>query len=232
MRSNREIDISIERRCGSRRVGDLDESATQNIGGLTFMIVQAQEQRNYSSEEYLELEVNSEERHEYINGEIIPVTGGTPNHNQIAGNLYAALNFALKRQPYRVFVTDQRLWIPQKRIHTYPDVMVVAEQLEFAEGRKDTLTNPLMIAEVLSKSTRSYDKDEKFAAYRTISSFQEYVLIDQYTMHIEKYWKTDNNQWLFSEYENADGMLSLASVPFQISLADISDKVDFEGEVD
>lgn len=196
------------------------------------MIMQAQEQRNYSSEEYLELEVNSEERHEYIDGEIIPVTGGTPNHNQIAGNIYAALNFALKRQPYRVFVTDQRLWIPQKRIHTYPDVMVIAGQLEFAEGRKDTLTNPLMIAEVLSKSTRSYDKDEKFAAYRTISSFQEYVLIDQYTMHVEKYFKTDNNQWLFSEYENRDGMLLLGSVPFQISLADIYDKVDFEVEVD
>ncbi|MBP5973426.1 Uma2 family endonuclease [Brasilonema sp. CT11] len=196
------------------------------------MIIQAQEQRNYSSEEYLDLEVNSEERHEYIDGEIIPVTGGTPNHNQIAGNLCASLNFALKRQPYRVFVTDQRLWIPQKQIHTYPDVMVIAGQLEFAEGRRDTLTNPLMIAEVLSKSTRSYDKDEKFAAYRTISSFQQYVLIDQYTMHIEKYFKTDNNQWLFSEYENADGMLSLGSVPFQISLADIYDKVDFEVEVD
>ncbi|MBD2103529.1 Uma2 family endonuclease [Leptolyngbya sp. FACHB-261] len=68
----------------------------------------------YSPEEYLELEVDSEERHEYIDGEIARMTGGTPNHNQIAGNLYAALNFALKRQPYRVFVTDQRLWIPKK----------------------------------------------------------------------------------------------------------------------
>ncbi|KAB8331774.1 Uma2 family endonuclease [Scytonema tolypothrichoides VB-61278] len=195
-------------------------------------MMQAQEQRNYSSEEYLELEVNSEERHQYIDGEIIPVIGGTPNHNQIAGNLSSSLNFALKRQPYRVFVTDQRLWIPHKRIHTYPDVMVIAGQLEFAEGRKDTLTNPLMIAEVLSKSTRSYDKDEKFAAYRTICSFQEYVLIDPYTMHIEKYFKTDNNQWLFSEYENGDGMLSLGSVPFQISLADIYVMVDLEVEVD
>jgi Uma2 family endonuclease len=126
-------------------------------------------ERYYSPEEYLEIEVKSEERHEYINGQIIPMTGGTPNHNQIAGNFYAALNFALKRQPLRVFVTDQRLWIPQKRINTYPDVMVVAGELEFQEGRKDTLTNPRMIAEVLSKSTKSYDRDEKFAAYRTIA---------------------------------------------------------------
>lgn len=129
------------------------------------------QQRYYTPEEYLELEVNSPERHEYIDGQIILMTGGTPNHNQIGGNFYAALNFSLKRQPYRVFVTDQRLWIPNKRIHTYPDVMVIAGQLEFEPGRKDTIMNPVMITEVLSKSTRSYDRDEKFTAYRSIPSF-------------------------------------------------------------
>ncbi|MGB6170141.1 MAG: Uma2 family endonuclease, partial [Geitlerinemataceae cyanobacterium] len=74
------------------------------------MIMQAEEQKIYTPDEYLDFEVNSEFRHEYINSEIVPMTGGTPNHNQITGNLYAALNFALKRQPYRVFVADQRLW--------------------------------------------------------------------------------------------------------------------------
>ena len=191
----------------------------------------AAEQRYYSPEEYLELEVNSESRHEYIDGQIIPMTGGTPNHNQIALNLSGALNFALKRQPYRVFVTDQRLWIPKKRIHTYPDVMVVQGQLEFQAGRRDTITNPLMIAEVLSKSTKSYDRDEKFAAYRTIPSFQEYLLIDQYKLHVEQYAKTDNNRWIFTEYEDENETISLASVPFEIVLADIYDKVNFEDEV-
>ncbi|MGI8500086.1 MAG: Uma2 family endonuclease [Hassallia sp.] len=187
-------------------------------------------ERYYSPEEYLEIEVKSEERHEYINGQIIPMTGGTPNHNQIALNLSGTLNFALKRQTLRVFVTDQRLWIPQKRINTYPDVMVVASELQFQEGRKDTLTNPIMIAEVLSKSTKSYDRDEKFAAYRTIPSFQEYLLIDQYTMHVEQYSKTDNNRWIFTEYEDADLIISLASITFEISLADIYDKVDFDAQ--
>ncbi len=139
--------------------------------------MQALEKRYYSSQEYLELEVVSDIRNEYINGEIIPMTGGLPNHNQIAGNLYAALHFALKRKPYRVFVTDQRLWIPERKIYTYPDVMVVADPLILQEGRRDTITNPSIVAEVLSKSTRSYDSDEKFAAYRTISSFQEYLLL-------------------------------------------------------
>lgn len=192
------------------------------------MIIQAEDKKIYTSEEYLEFEVNSEERHEYINGEIVLMTGGTPNHNQIAGNFYSALNFALKRQPYRVFVTDQRLWIPGKRIYTYPDVMVVQGELQLQEGRRDTIINPLMIAEVLSKSTRSHDKDEKFVAYRTISSFQEYLLIDQYTMRIEQYFKTEQKRWIFSEYDDANETVSLNSLPFQITLADIYDKVEFE----
>ncbi|MBA3922639.1 MAG: Uma2 family endonuclease [Nostocaceae cyanobacterium] len=186
------------------------------------------QQRYYTPEEYLELEVNSPERHEYIDGQIILMTGGTPNHNRIALNFSGALNFILKRQPYDVFITDQRLWIPNKRIHTYPDVMVIAGQLEFEPGRKDTIMNPVMIAEVLSKSTRSYNRDEKFAAYRSIPSFQEYLLIEQYTMHVEQYYKTDNNRWTFTEYNAGDKSISLNSVPFEIVLADIYDKVDFD----
>ncbi len=192
------------------------------------MIAQAQETKIYTPEEYLEFEVNSEERHEYINGEVICVTGGNPNHNQIALNFGGTLNFALKRQPYRVFVTDQRVWIPEKRIYTYPDVMVVQGELQLQEGRKDTITNPSMIVEVLSKSTRSYDKDEKFSAYRTIPTFQEYLLIEQYTMKVEQYFKTGKNSWTFSEYYDANETLSLNSINFEITLEDIYDKVEFE----
>ncbi|WP_365670975.1 Uma2 family endonuclease [Okeania sp. SIO3I5] len=159
--------------------------------------MQIKQQKNYTPTEYLNLETNSQQRHEYINGEIIPITGGTPNHNQIALNFSAALNFSLKRQPYRVFISDQRLWIPKKRIYTYPDVMVTPANLQLQQGRKDTITNPLIIAEVLSNSTRNYDKDQKFAAYRTISTFQEYLLIDQYTIQVEQYYKNAQKQWIF-----------------------------------
>jgi Uma2 family endonuclease len=194
------------------------------------MVMQAQVQR-YSAQEYLDLETNSEERHEYVNGEVVLMTGGTPSHNQIALNLSGALNFALKRQPYRVFVTDQRLWIPEKAIYTYPDVMVVQGDLQLQEGRTDTITNPVMIAEVLSNSTKSYDKIEKFEAYRTIPTFQEYVLIDQYSLHVEHYYKTNEaKKWFFLEYERAEEFLPLASVPFQIELADLYDKVNFATE--
>ncbi|OKH39990.1 hypothetical protein NIES2119_03300 [[Phormidium ambiguum] IAM M-71] len=192
------------------------------------MIMQAEEKQYYTDEEYLDFEINSEQRHEYINGEIVLMAGGMPNHNTIAGNLSATLNFALKRQPYRVFVTDQRLWIPEKRIYTYPDVMVVQGELQLQEGRKDTITNPLFIAEVLSDSTRNYDKDEKFAAYRTIPSFQEYLLIDQYKMHVEQYFRTDRKTWIFSEYDDLNETISLNYLSLEITLADIYDKVEFE----
>jgi len=192
------------------------------------MIAQAEEKKLYTPEEYLEYEVNSEERHEYINGEVICVSGGTPNHNLITGNIASALHFAFKRKPLHVFIIDQRVWIPKKRIYTYPDVIVVQGELQLQEGRKDTIVNPLLIVEVLSKSTKNYDKDEKFSAYRTIPTFQEYILIDQYTMQVEQYFKTGKNSWNFSEYYNANETLSLNSINFEITLEDIYDKVEFE----
>ncbi|HLP89189.1 MAG TPA: Uma2 family endonuclease [Nostocaceae cyanobacterium] len=190
----------------------------------------AQEKSYYTPEEYLELEVNSLERHEYIDGRIIIMPGGTTNHSQITLNLGGTLNFLLKLQPYRVFTTDQRLWIPNKRIYTYPDIIILKSPLTYHENRKDIVTNPLVIVEVLSKSTQNYDRDDKFAAYRTIPSFQEYILIDQYKIHIEQFSKTDNNKWLFSDYNDISDTLNLIAVPVSVSLADIYDQVDFEEE--
>lgn len=129
----------------------------------------------YSPEAYLDREVNSDQRHEYRDGVIIPMTGGTPNHNDITGNLYIVLKLALRHRNYRVFQADQRLWIPERQMYTYPDVMVLPKPIELQAGRKDTVTNPLLIAEVLSKSTRNYDGGENlpptapFPAFRNIS---------------------------------------------------------------
>ena len=189
-------------------------------------------QIHYSPEEYLMLEEGAKFRSEYQDGRIIPMTGGTPNHNQIAGNFYGTLNFATKGQPYRVFINDLRLWIPSKRVYTYPDVMLVAGKLEFAEGRKDTITNAVMVTEVLSESTEDYDRGGKFKLFRTIPSLREYVLIDQYEMHVEQFSKTDDNKWILSEYDGADAVLVLSSVQFEMSLGEMYDRVDFESESD
>jgi Uma2 family endonuclease len=184
----------------------------------------------YSPEEYLRLEEAAEFRSEYQDGRIIPMAGGKPNHNRIALNLSGALNFALEEQPYDVFINDLRLWIPSKRVYTYPDVMLVAGKLEFAEGRKDTITNAVMVAEVLSKSTEDYDRGGKFKLYRSIPSFREYVLIDQYEIHVEHFCKTDDNKWVLSEYDGADAVLRLNCVEFEMRLGKIFARVDFESE--
>ncbi len=194
------------------------------------MIMQAEVQKIYTPEEYLELEVNSDTRNEYRNGDIIPITGGTPEHNRISGNLYIALSLGLKRQPYEVFHVDQRLWIPDANIYTYPDVLVLPKPLELQTGRKDTVMNPCLIAEVLSQSTQNYDRSEKFVAYRTIPTFQEYLLIDQYRIYVEHYVQTAAHQWLFSEYDDPTVTLTLRTLDIQIQIADLYENIDFAND--
>lgn len=187
----------------------------------------ALEQRQYTPAEYLRRELTSETRSEYRNGAIVPMTGGTPDHNEIVLNLAALLKQALRGQPYRTFATDQRLWIPDRNLYTYPDVMVVAKPIQLQTGRTDTLTNPCFLAEVLSKSTQDRDRGEKFAAYRTIPSFSEYILISQYAIHVEHYIKTAANQWQFSEYNDPDGVLTLSAIATQLPIADLYENIEF-----
>jgi Uma2 family endonuclease len=193
-------------------------------------LVEGAESQRFSPEEYLEREVRSDIRHEFRDGEIIPMTGATPNHNRVTLNVASALNFAFRGKPYEVFMVDQRLWIPQKRVYTYPDLLVIAGALELQEGRQDTVMNPVLIAEVLSKSTAGYDRNDKFRAYRTIPSFQEYLLIDQYSQHIEHYVKVGAKKWNFQEYDETDTVVQLGTIELELAIADIYDKVVFETE--
>ena len=190
--------------------------------------MQITQQRYYTPEEYLELEEAADYRSEYINGQIIPMAGGTANHNRISLNLSAALNFAFRQQDYEVFMGDVRLWITQKRTYTYPDVMILAGEPEFFNNRKDIILNPQIIVEVLSKSTKGYDREDKFQAYRTISTFKEYLLIDQTRIHVDQFSKTGKKQWTLREYDEEDEAIALVTVPFEISLQDLYNKVKFE----
>lgn len=192
--------------------------------------MQATEQKYYSTDEYLKLEEIAEFRSEYHEGMIIPMVGGTPNHNLISLNFSSAIKYALKGKPYRVFMSDLRLWIPARRLYSYPDIMVVAIPLVYAENRRDTITNPLIIVEVLSNSTESYDRGKKFEYYRSMSSFQEYILIDQYRSHVEQFTKTEDGKWLLSECAGAEDILYLSSFECEVSLQDIYEEVEFERE--
>lgn len=184
----------------------------------------------YSLEEYLEMEVRSADRHEYRDGEIVLMTGATPNHNRITRNLCTTMTVSLQGRSLEVFVADQRLWIAQTKLYTYPDIMVIEGDLELQSGRKDTVMNPILIIEVLSKSTQTYDRGDKFAAYRTIPGFQEYMLVDQYSQHIEHYVKTSAKKWDFQEYDATDQMVPLRSINLELPIAYIYDKVEFIAE--
>ncbi len=190
--------------------------------------MQVTEKRYYTPEEYLQLEDVADYKSEYIDGEIIPMAGGSTNHNRIAGNFYAALNFALRQQNYEVFIGDVRLWIPKRRIYTYPDVMIIAGEPEYFNNRTDTILNPQVIIEVLSKSTKGYDQQDKFEAYRSIDNIQEYLLIDQNRINVKQFSKTGKKRWTFSEYDQEDEALTLTIVEFQISLLDLYNKVKFD----
>lgn len=192
------------------------------------IMIQALEQRTYTHEEYLEFETVSEERHEYVNREIRLMTRGTPDHNEIVINLATLLKSALKGKPYRIFGADQRLWIPDRNLYTYPDLMVVEKPLQLQTGRTDTVTNPCFIAEVLSKSTQDYDHGEKFSAYLTVESFREYLLIDQYQIHVEHYVKTAANQWLLSEYDDPNVTLSLSAFAAQIEIIALYENIEID----
>jgi len=192
--------------------------------------LQTTEKRYYTPEEYLTLSETAESKSEYHDGEIIPMTGGTTNHNQIAGNIYIALSLGLKGQNYRVFIGDVRLWIPKVRRFTYPDLMGIAGKPEYYNNRQDTITNPQVIIEVLSKSTKDYDRGDKFKFYQTIPSFQEYILIDQSQRFIEQYSKQENKRWSYCLYDEEDPALVFSSFQVEVLLEDIYDRVDFEAK--
>lgn len=190
------------------------------------------QQRYYTPEEYLAQEEVAEFRSEYRDGEIVPMTGGSINHNQIALNVSAFLKFALRGKPFKPYMGDLRLWIPSYRQYTYPDVLVIEGQPLFQKRtdqtqRTDTILNPCLIIEVLSKSTRDYDYTDKFRYYRSIAELQEYVLINQYEVAIDHYTKADGDAWLFRAYESAAEKLTFASVNVETTFAEIYDGVDF-----
>jgi Uma2 family endonuclease len=191
------------------------------------MIVQT-EKRRYTPEEYLELEETAEYKNEYRDGEIIPMPGVTTNHNKIALNFCKKFPLTVQGQNYDIYMSDVKLWIPNYRLYTYPDVMVIkGEPIYEGTGTSD-ITNPLLIVEVLSNSTKNYDKTDKFKYYRSIPYLQEYIMIDQYSLAVEQFAKQSAGEWIFKEYEGENAVLKLHSVDFQITLLEIYQRVNFE----
>lgn len=196
---------------------------------MTAIIVKPEEEKKiYTPEEYLTLEEKAEYKHEYKNGEIIAMAGGTINHNEIVTNLCTYLKVTLKGQKYRVFIGDVRLWIPRNNQYTYPDVMVISGEPIYHKGNT-TITNPLLVIEVLSQSTQDFDRGTKFSYYRSIPELQEYILIDQYSCKIEQFSKNNQGQWLLTEYQTQEETISLESLSkLPLKISDIYEQVKFE----
>ncbi len=186
------------------------------------------EKHTYTTAEYLELEETAEYKSEYRDGEIVPMTGGSANHNRIAVNLCRKLPFSIKDRHYEIFVNDMRVSIPRYRRYVYPDTIVIEGAALYEDKAATIITNPLLIIEVLSKSTKNYDQGDKFDYYRSLPSFKEYILIDQYQYYVEQFVKQVDGRWVLTEYESVTDILSLSSLDFQINLSDIYNRINFE----
>ncbi len=186
----------------------------------------------YTPAEYLALEETATERHEYRDGKIVQMTGATTDHNQICLNFVSVFKAALRGQGYRIFMTDVKVGIPDYAVYTYPDLLIVQGQPVYEGEKKLVVLNPYAIVEVLSKSTQSYDRGEKFFYYRSLPSLQEYLLIDQYSYHLEQYVRQGSDRWLLRLYDGAETKLELGSLPLAIEAADLYEDVEFPAEVE
>jgi Uma2 family endonuclease len=180
----------------------------------------------FTAEEYLELERQSQYRSEYFNGEIFAMGGASPRHVLIVTNVVAELRSQLKKQPSTVFSTDLRVRVSPTGLYTYPDVVVVCGKPLFSDEQKDTLTNPTLIAEALSKSTKDYDRGDKFEQYRALDSVKEYVLIAQDRYHVEHHRRQTDNTWVLSDTNRIEDSMELISIGCHLDMVEIYDKVD------
>jgi Uma2 family endonuclease len=190
----------------------------------------AQPQHWLTPEEYLELERAAEFRHEYYNGRMYLMAGGSPQHAYIIGNLVGELHGALKKRACRVASSDLRVSVPDTGLYTYPDVVVGCGELKYTGERKETLVNPTLIIEVLSPSTELLDRGFRTEQYKTIATLQEYALVSQAEARVEVYRRQPGGQWLLSEFAGLEAAARFESVDASVPLAEIYSKVRFGPE--
>lgn len=184
-----------------------------------------QTKTHVTPEEYLAFERRAEYKNDYFNGEVFAMTGASREHNLIAGNIFFSLKRQLQNEPCEIYMSDMRVRVGTENLYTYPDVTVVCAEPIFEDEHVDTLLNPVLIVEVLSKSTASYDRALKFGYYRTLDSFKEYLLVSQDKFRVEQYAKQPDGRWLLSDIISLESKVELSSVPCVLELRDIYDKL-------
>ena len=184
----------------------------------------------YTPDEYLERECLADYKSEIFAGEIFAMAGASRTHNLIFGNASASLTTQLRNRPCEVYANDMRVQVDGARQYSYPDVVVVYGQPQFRDGREDTLSNPVVIVEVLSPSTEANDRGEKFMRYRQTPSLTDYVLLSQYVRHVEHFVEQPDGSWRMTEANGEDAIL-LSSIGCVLLLADAYNKVTLEPPV-
>lgn len=175
--------------------------------------------------EYLSVERAAEDKNEYLDGEVVAMTGANRKHNLITVNITSEIGQQLKGRACEAYVSNMRVRVPSSRLYTYPDVVVVCEEPRFEDDHLDTLLNPTLLVEVLSDSTEKYDRGKKFGFYRTIESLSDYLLIAQDERRIEHYAKQPDGRWLLAEHSSPDDVVALDSISSRLVLREVYDKV-------
>lgn len=184
--------------------------------------------RKYTLEEYLELDKNSEEKYEYFNGEVFAMAGGSPNHARLGFDIGTLFSQKLKGRNCEAFNSDMRVKVPAALPYRYPDLSVVCGKPVFEElNGQEMLVNPILIVEVLSPSTAAYDLKDKFTAYQSIDSFQEYLIVSQDRPHVIQHIRQSKGRWLRIDIEGLDAEVALEFVNVTLSLNEIYERVKF-----
>ena len=178
--------------------------------------------------EYLAYERSAEYKNEYFDGEVFAMNGASRRHNLISINVGAELRAQLRGGDCETYVSDMRVRIPTANTYTYPDVAVACGEPRFEDAEVDTLLNPVLLVEVLSKSTASYDRRVKFDHYRTLESLAEYLLISQDEYHVTQHVKQADGRWLLTDIRGREGRVELASVACTLALSEVYERVSFD----
>ena len=184
--------------------------------------------KKFTPEEYLALEEKAEYRSEYVDGYIFKLAGGTEAHQDITLNIATQFKTELRGR-CKTYASEMKVWVEKAQTYFYPDVTIVCGERKFHKGNTGIVENPILLVEVLSKSTEDYDKNDKFFTYQNIESFQEYVLISQHKPIVQRYVKQKNGDWVIKATIGLKSKVYFESVDVELSLGDIYDLVEFEG---
>lgn len=180
-----------------------------------------------SAEDYLERERAATEKHEYYKGEVFAMSGASLEHVIITRNVIVELANKLKGKSCQPFGSDLRIHIPPNTLFTYPDISIICGKPVLTDDQFDTATNPTVLIEILSPSTRNYDMGIKFKLYRDIPTLQEYILVDSENVYVEKHVRQADHTWLLSELKNRQDLLQIEALQVAVSLTDVYEDVSF-----